>query len=78
MLVHDSGKLRAFVQAAESRNKGKMASKPKSDQLDRQIDENLRRVYTDAAKEPVPDRFAKLLEQLRESEAETKSRKGTS
>lgn len=42
-----------------------MAHKRSSDELDQQIDENLRRVYADAAQEPVPDRFAKLLEQLR-------------
>lgn len=42
-----------------------MANKRKTTQLDQQIDENLRRVYADAAQEPVPDRFAKLLEQLR-------------
>ncbi|MBQ2261411.1 MAG: RNA polymerase subunit sigma-70 [Loktanella sp.] len=42
-----------------------MADKRKTTQLDQQIDENLRRVYADAAKEPVPDRFAILLEQLR-------------
>lgn len=44
---------------------GKMANKRKTTQLDQQIDENLRRVYADAAQEPIPDRFAKLLEQLR-------------
>ncbi|MFN3662946.1 NepR family anti-sigma factor [Yoonia sp.] len=54
-----------------------MASK-KTDQLDRQIDENLRRVYMNAASEPVPDRFAKLLEQLRQREADTNSPKGQS
>jgi len=36
--------------------------------LDQQIDENLRRVYSDAANEPLPDRFTQLLEQLREQE----------
>lgn len=42
-----------------------MADKRRTNELDQQINENLRRVYTDAAQEPVPDRFAKLLEQLR-------------
>lgn len=36
--------------------------------MNQQIDENLRRVYSDAANEPVPDRFAQLLEQLRQKE----------
>lgn len=36
--------------------------------MDQQIDENLRRVYADAANEPVPDRFTRLLEQLRQQE----------
>lgn len=36
--------------------------------MDQQIDENLRRVYSDAANEPLPDRFTQLLEQLREQE----------
>lgn len=36
--------------------------------MDQQIDENLRRVYSEAAEEPVPDRFKQLLEQLREQE----------
>lgn len=42
-----------------------MADKRRTTELDQQINENLRRVYADAAQEPVPDRFAKLLEQLR-------------
>ncbi len=36
--------------------------------LDQQIDENLRRVYMDAANEPLPGRFMQLIEQLREQE----------
>ena len=36
--------------------------------MNQQIDDNLRRVYSDAAKEPVPDRFTELLEQLRRQE----------
>ncbi|PTW50647.1 MULTISPECIES: NepR family anti-sigma factor [Rhodovulum] len=33
--------------------------------MQEQIDENLRRVYAQAVEEQVPDRFLKLLEQLR-------------
>ncbi|WP_371931394.1 NepR family anti-sigma factor [Roseovarius sp. MMSF_3359] len=36
--------------------------------MDQQIDENLRRVYSEAANEPVPDRFTQLLDQLRQQE----------
>lgn len=34
--------------------------------MDRQIDENLRRVYAEAVEQEVPDRFTKLLAQLRQ------------
>lgn len=34
--------------------------------LERQIDENLRRVYEQEATQDVPDRFLELLEKLRE------------
>lgn len=34
----------------------------------REIDENLKRVYTSQLEEEVPDRFLKLLAQLREKE----------
>lgn len=47
-----------------------MIDKRRTNELDQQINENLRRVYADAAQEPVPDRFAKLLEQLRARAAE--------
>ncbi|WP_299845923.1 NepR family anti-sigma factor [uncultured Roseovarius sp.] len=40
--------------------------------MDQQIDENLRRVYTEAANEPVPDRFTQLLDQLRQQEQSKK------
>ncbi|MDO5642727.1 MAG: NepR family anti-sigma factor [Paracoccus sp. (in: a-proteobacteria)] len=36
--------------------------------LDKQIDENLKRVYQEDAKEEVPDRFLALLQQLRDQE----------
>jgi hypothetical protein len=35
----------------------------------RQIDENLRRVYDEAAAEAIPDRFQRLLEQLKDQDA---------
>ncbi|WP_294924632.1 NepR family anti-sigma factor [uncultured Paracoccus sp.] len=34
--------------------------------IERQIDENLKRVYEEDAKQALPDRFRHLLEQLRE------------
>lgn len=37
----------------------------RTSKLNQQIDDNLRRVYADATTEPVPERFTKLLEQLR-------------
>lgn len=36
--------------------------------LEKQIDENLRRVYEQEAAQEVPDRFLMLLERLREQE----------
>ena len=39
--------------------------------MDQQIDENLRRVYTETSGEQIPDRFTKLLEQLRQKERES-------
>ena len=37
-------------------------------EIEKQIDENLRRVYEQDATEDVPDRFVALLQQLREQE----------
>ncbi|MEO3415099.1 NepR family anti-sigma factor [Roseovarius sp. CAU 1744] len=45
-----------------------MSKKRRNPKVDQQIDENLRRVYAEAAEEPVPDRFTQLLEQLRQQE----------
>nr|WP_306113387.1 MULTISPECIES: NepR family anti-sigma factor [unclassified Roseovarius] len=45
-----------------------MTKKRRNPQVDQQIDENLRRVYSEAANEPVPDRFTQLLDQLRQQE----------
>lgn len=36
--------------------------------IEKQIDENLRRVYEQDAKEQIPDRFIDLLQKLREQE----------
>ncbi len=36
--------------------------------LQQQIDENLKRVYDEALKEEIPDRFLQLLAQLKEKE----------
>jgi len=41
---------------------------PQGDKADNQIDENLKRIYEKLVDDDVPDRFAKLLEQLRERE----------
>ncbi|EAQ26229.1 MAG: RNA polymerase sigma-70 factor [Roseovarius sp. BRH_c41] len=43
-----------------------MEKNRRTKKLSETIDENLRRVYADTAKEPVPERFTKLLEQLRQ------------
>ncbi|MGR3501846.1 NepR family anti-sigma factor [Pseudaestuariivita sp.] len=37
--------------------------------VQRQIDENLRRVYDDVLRQDVPDRFADLLQQLKEGQS---------
>ncbi|MEP3331092.1 NepR family anti-sigma factor [Sedimentitalea sp.] len=50
-----------------------MKKKRKNSAVDHQIDENLRRVYSEAAEEPVPDRFTQLLEQLRQQEQSKQS-----
>jgi hemerythrin-like domain-containing protein len=52
----------------DGRKIGTMANKRRTSTLDQQIDENLRRVYSDTANEPLPDRFTQLLDQLREQE----------
>ena len=41
---------------------------PRRQAIRSQIDENLKRVYQQAAEEEVPDRFLALLQQLREQE----------
>lgn len=44
---------------------GSMNSKPKSP-VSQQIDENLKRIYDQTLNEEVPDRFADLLNKLRQ------------
>lgn len=45
-----------------------MANKPRTSRLEQQIDDNLRRVYSDTVNEPLPERFTQLLDQLRQQE----------
>ncbi len=47
----------------------KMAGEKPKSSLRRDIDENLKRVYEDALKDEIPDRFKLLLEQLKAKEA---------
>lgn len=42
-----------------------MTAKDKGSSVQRQIDENLKRVYGDVLKQDVPERFSKLLDQLK-------------
>ncbi|KZY37753.1 hypothetical protein A3731_14630 [Roseovarius sp. HI0049] len=48
-----------------------MAKTGRTNKVDQQIDDNLRRVYSEAFEEPVPERFTKLLDQLRAKEQES-------
>lgn len=50
-----------------------MMQKRRQTVLNKQIDENIRRVYSEMADEPVPDRFTELLRQLRDKEQEQTS-----
>nr|WP_092836034.1 NepR family anti-sigma factor [Roseovarius lutimaris] len=45
-----------------------MTKQRRTSRVTQQIDENLRRVYSETAQEPVPDRFTDLLEKLRQQE----------
>jgi hemerythrin-like domain-containing protein len=45
-----------------------MTEKGEKSRYKAQIDENLRRVYEEALKEEIPDRFKHLLDQLRKKE----------
>ncbi|RKF14870.1 RNA polymerase subunit sigma-70 [Roseovarius spongiae] len=46
-----------------------MATEKRGSRLDQEIDRNLQRVYKETIDEEVPDRFTRLLQQLKESEA---------
>lgn len=48
---------------------GAMAVEREKSKLQTEIDQNLKRVYDEALKEEVPDRFKILLEQLKAREA---------
>jgi hypothetical protein len=52
------------------RKSGKMTNKRRTSRLQQQIDDNLRRVYSDTVQEPLPDRFSQLLDQLRAQEGD--------
>ena len=45
-----------------------MTDKSNKPKVQAMIDENLRRVYDDALKEDIPDRFKQLLDELRQKE----------
>lgn len=45
-----------------------MSRKPLKQQVEREIDENLRRVYQRMLDQEVPDRFVALLDQLKDQE----------
>lgn len=47
-----------------------MANKRRTSRLHQQIDENLRRVYLDTVQEPLPERFAQLLDRLRSQQSD--------
>ena len=47
-----------------------MASESENASIQRQIDENLKRVFQSKVEEDLPDRFKELLQQLKKREAE--------
>lgn len=49
---------------------GDMTADRGKSKLQREIDQNLKRVYEEALSEEIPDRFKKLLEQLKNREAD--------
>nr|WP_085943400.1 NepR family anti-sigma factor [Jannaschia sp. CCS1] len=49
-----------------------MPSDSKKPSVDQQIDENLKRVYDDAMKDELPDRFMDLIAQLKAKEGNDK------
>ena len=46
-----------------------MGSKETKKTIDRQIEENLKRVYNEALEQDVPDRFRELIEKLKAGES---------
>jgi Anti-sigma factor NepR len=48
---------------------GEMTADRGKSKLQHEIDQNLKRVYDEALNEEIPDRFKKLLEQLKNREA---------
>ncbi len=42
--------------------------------MDQEIDENLRRVYSDVVAAPLPERFTELLDKLRDQEREDREK----
>lgn len=46
----------------------KMKQHRQDNDLDRQIEVNLRRVFQEKSSEPVPDKFLKLLQELKEQD----------
>ncbi len=52
----------------KSESKDNNESAPKRQAIREQIDENLKRVYSDALNEELPDRFRDLLAQLRDKD----------
>lgn len=51
-----------------------MANKRRTSILDQEIDENLRRVYSDVVAAPLPERFTELLDKLRDQEREDREK----
>ncbi len=45
-----------------------MSQDPEKSEVERDIDDNLRKVYREMVEQEVPDRFRDLLDQLRQSE----------
>lgn len=57
--------------AGKKQRSARSGLKEASPTVAREIDENLKRVYSATLNEEVPDRFAQLLAQLRDKEAQS-------
>ncbi len=53
---------------ANESDKTEKDAEPTGGEADELIAQNLRRVYDEVASEPIPDRFTKLLEKLKDKE----------